>query len=135
VTDQTKPAKSLNDLDPKEYIEVLKNTLEVPKYLVSLTVFFATATGAISRLKSGPVSTLEKWIFVLAMGLTFFAMLSGFRVVSHVLSEMTNPYNDDARPRTARFEDLRRGPYSQFVKWTLVPIVAWMLCLIAMVAT
>ncbi len=135
MNESAQAPKSINDLHEKEYIEVLKNTLEVPKYLVSLIVFFATATAAISRLKSSPALLLEKALFVAAMLLTFVAMLGGFRVVTHVLNEMTNPYDDPANTRSKRFTALRRGPYSEFVKWSLVPLLAWMVCLCVIVFT
>lgn len=125
-------ANSLSRLESKEYLEVLKNTLEVPKYIVGLLAFLATSTAAISRLRD-KVFGFEKAAFAIAMALTFVSILAGYRIVSHVLQEMTDPHDYPESTRDWRFAQFRSGPYSHFVKFSAMPLLAWMFCLCAMV--
>lgn len=76
MTDPDKD-QTFDALEAKEYIEVLKSTLEVPKYLVGLIDFFATATAAVSRLKDGPIPQCGRALFIASMLLTFIVMVFG----------------------------------------------------------
>lgn len=132
VTDEEKTANPFRDLHEKEYIEVLKNLLEVPKYLVSLIFFLTTITAAVARLKP-ELGALEKSFFVVGVGASLVAAILGYRLVAHILNEMPKATLKDER--SVRYADLMRGPYSQFVKVALVPILAWIACLTAVMVT
>lgn len=136
----------VDELGEREYIEVLKNLIEIPKYLASLLVFLATATAAISRIAPvqsngaggvsvpvDPISLSDRVLFVIAMLLTVWVLFKGYSVVAHALHEMTRSGANSKDRRLERFSALRNGPYSQFVGLAMLPLGFWMVCLISMV--
>lgn len=131
VTDKTGQVASLSKLGEKEYLEVLKNLLEVPKFLVSLIFFLTTVTAALARLKHD-LGSFERLLFSAGLVASLLAAMLGYRVVAHVLAEMA--YGTSAEDRPGRFLTLRTGVYSSFVKMAMVPIVLWMLCLFTVIA-
>lgn len=142
---------SVDHLDARNYIEVLKNYIEVPKYLAGFIVFLATATAAISRIglvssgdigsgageqdgsTVGRLSDLQGVLIILAVVSTIISLYLGYRLVAHLLREMALVSDQIKEQRTDRFLALRRGPYSLFVKSALFPICFWFLSLLAII--
>lgn len=118
---------------PKETLEYQRALFELPKFLFTGITIFSTAASFLirDRLVQPSSSLFFSAAFVIGMGLTFWAFMLAYSVVSHTVDSMRRANTSEEAEQ--RIEIILSGIYSRFGLIGGLSVVYWLLLIVLIV--